>query len=108
MSFRIGIIGCGAMTLGAYVPALRSMPGAYTGAWVAAPSEERRDLVGDALEVPPGARFASGHDLLASPELDAVLILTPPQVRAEFAVAAAAAGKNILCEKPLATRPADA
>jgi predicted dehydrogenase len=113
MNLRIGIIGCGAMTMGAYVPALRSMPEVYTVVAVADPSEERRDLVGEALGVPPSARFASGHDLLtpdleAGPDLDAVLILTPPQVRAEFAVAAAEAGKNMLCEKPLATRPADA
>ena len=108
MNFRIGIIGCGAMTLGAYVPALQSMPEAFTVVAVADPSEERRDLVGDALAVAGGARFASGHDLLAASDLDSVLILTPPQVRAEFAVAAAEAGKNMLCEKPLATRPADA
>ena len=107
MNSRIGIIGCGAMTMGAYVPALQSMPEVYTVVAVADPSEERRDLVGDALGLPGSVRFASGHDLLAA-ELDSVLILTPPRVRAEFAVAAAAAGKNMLCEKPLATRPADA
>ncbi len=108
MNFRIGIIGCGAMTMGAYVPALQSMPEVYTVVAVADPSEERRDLVGEALRVPGPARFASGRDLLAAADLDSVLILTPPQVRAEFAVAAAEAGKNMLCEKPLATRPADA
>ncbi len=108
MNLRIGIIGCGAMTMGAYVPALQAMPGVYTVAAVADPSEERRDLVGDAFGLPPAARFASGHDLVGVPDLDAVLVLTPPQVRAEFAVATAKAGKNVLCEKPLATRPADA
>jgi predicted dehydrogenase len=104
---RIGIIGCGAMTAGAYVPALRSVPETYTVVAIADPSEERRDLVGDALGLPPASRYESGHDLLAA-DLDSVLIATPPQVRAEFAVAAATAGKNVLCEKPLATRPADA
>jgi predicted dehydrogenase len=107
MNLRIGIIGCGAMTMGAYVPALLSLPELYTVAAVADRSQERRELAGDALGLPHSARFASGYDLLAL-EIDAVLIVTPPQVRAEFAVAAAAAGKNVLCEKPLATRPADA
>jgi len=101
------MIGCGAMAMGAYVPALVSMPSTYTVVAVADPSQERRDLAGEALGLPPAARFASGHDLLAA-ELDAVVIVTPPRVRAEFAAAAAAAGKNVLCEKPLATRPADA
>jgi predicted dehydrogenase len=107
VNLRIGIIGCGAMTMGAYVPALQSLPELYSVVAVADPSEERRELVGDAFGLPHSARFASGHDLLAA-ELDSVLIVTPPQVRAEFAIAAAAAGKNVLCEKPLATRPADA
>ena len=107
MNLRIGIIGCGAMTMGAYVPALLSQPQAYTVVAVADPSEERRDLVGDALGVPRSARFASGHDVLTA-AVDSVLIITPPQVRAGLAVAAAAAGKNVLCEKPLATTPADA
>jgi predicted dehydrogenase len=107
MNFRIGIIGCGAMTMGAYLPALLSVPETYTVVAVADPSEERRGLAGDAFGLPPAARFASGHDLLST-ELDSVLIVTPPRVRAEFAAAAASAGKNVLCEKPLATRPADA
>jgi len=107
MKFHIGIIGCGAMTMGAYVPALLSMPETYTVMAVADPGQERRDLAGDAFGLPPAARFASGHDLLTA-DLDSVLIVTPPQVRAEFAAAAASAGKNVLCEKPLATRPADA
>jgi len=107
MNIRTGIIGCGAMTMGAYVPALQAMPEVYTVTAVADPGEERRDLAGDVLGLPRSARFASGYELLGA-ELDAVLIVTPPQVRAEFAVAAASAGKNVLCEKPLATRPADA
>src|SRR5215813_9902762 len=107
MSRRVGIIGCGAMTMGAYAPALKSLPELYAVVAVADPSEVRRDLAGEAFRLASSERFASGHDLLAA-ELDSVLLVTPPQVRAEFAVAAAAAGKNVLCEKPLATRPADA
>jgi predicted dehydrogenase len=39
--------------------------------------------------------------LLADPELDAVLILTPPNAREFFVAAAAAAGKHVLMEKPV-------
>lgn len=39
--------------------------------------------------------------LLADPELDAVLILTPPNAREELVAKAAAAGKHVLMEKPV-------
>lgn len=39
--------------------------------------------------------------LLADPQLDAVLVLTPPNARQEIVAAAAKAGKHILLEKPI-------
>jgi predicted dehydrogenase len=42
------------------------------------------------------------EDALALPEVDLVTIATPPHTHAEIAVAAARAGKHVLCEKPFA------
>lgn len=42
------------------------------------------------------------HDVVNDPEIDVVDICTPNNVHAEIAIAAAKAGKHIICEKPLA------
>jgi predicted dehydrogenase len=45
--------------------------------------------------------FASWHELIASPAIDAVCICVPNGMHAEIAIAAANAGKHVICEKPL-------
>jgi predicted dehydrogenase len=56
-----------------------------------------------------GARpFTDYRELLAEAELDAVDICLPHHLHAEAIVAAAAAGRHILCEKPLCLTAAEA
>jgi myo-inositol 2-dehydrogenase/D-chiro-inositol 1-dehydrogenase len=45
--------------------------------------------------------------LIARPDIDLIDIAAPNNVHAEIAIAAAKAGKMILCEKPLAMNPAE-
>ncbi|HRA68325.1 MAG TPA: Gfo/Idh/MocA family oxidoreductase [Caldilinea sp.] len=51
---------------------------------------------------------ADYHELLARPEIDAVDICVPNHLHAAIVEAAAAAGKHIYCEKPLAMNVAEA
>jgi len=46
--------------------------------------------------------FADAYELLALPDLDAVVIATPTSTHHDLVIAAAKAGKAIFCEKPLA------
>ncbi len=42
------------------------------------------------------------HEIVESPLIDIVDIVTPPNLHAEMAIAAAKNGKHVLCEKPMA------
>jgi predicted dehydrogenase len=71
-----------------------------------------------AVETNPAlAAFADEHglayrsnlgDVLTDPEIDAVILATPHSMHTSQVLAAAAAGKHVFCEKPLALTRADA
>jgi len=52
--------------------------------------------------------FRNYRDLIAMEELDAVSIAVPNYLHARMTIAALEAGKDVLCEKPMATKLADA
>ena len=55
-----------------------------------------------------GVEAMSPEDVLRDARIDAVVLALPPQYHAQFALAAIAAGKHVLVEKPIALNPADA
>lgn len=99
---RLGIVGLGrAFALTA--PALRADRRIDLVAACAPRADSRA-----AFEAEFGGRGYAGLDgLLGHPGLEAVYIATPHELHAEQAIAAAAAGKHVLVEKPLAVSMAD-
>jgi predicted dehydrogenase len=100
---RAGIIGLGFIGE-VHARAVRAVGG--TLAAVADASPERSAATAERL----GAAWAapSAEALLDSPDVDVVHICTPNHLHASLARRAIAAGKHVVCEKPLATNPADA
>lgn len=102
---RIGIIGTGVM--GAFHA--RLLHEEVSGAAVVAVADPDPERAGAAVAAIPGARaFADAGELIAHPDVDAVLIASPDALHAEQTLACIAAGKPTLCEKPLAYSVAEA
>ena len=104
MTVRIGLIGAGGMGR-AHVERIERE---LAGGRVVAVADVNLDGA-RAVAEPLGARvYGSGAELIAAPDVDAVLIATFGKVHAPDVLAAIEAGKYVLCEKPLATTTADA
>jgi myo-inositol 2-dehydrogenase/D-chiro-inositol 1-dehydrogenase len=62
----------------------------------------RDEAAGRALAADVGARWtADAHAAVADPDIDAVIIATPPSTHFDLAARALAAGKPVLLEKPM-------
>jgi len=101
-TLRSGIIGTGFMG-GVHTRAVRAVGGqviAYAGR-----EHERTRTAADGANVPLAL---DPDELVRHPDVDVVHICTPNSRHLELAAAAIAAGKHVVCEKPLATTAADA
>ena len=102
---RVGLVGSGRMGSFHGETLSRRIPGAELVA-VADPAPGAAEKLSAAL----GAERAHTDpaELSAAPDVDAVVIAAPARFHADLVVAAAAAGKSVFCEKPMALTLADA
>ncbi len=101
---RWGILGPGRISRSF----LTGLAGSATEHAVAVGSRavDRAEVTARHFEVPRA--YGSYEQLLADDEIEAVYIGTPNAAHAHWAVAAARAGKHVLCEKPLGASRAEA
>ncbi|MSU61820.1 MAG: Gfo/Idh/MocA family oxidoreductase [Pedosphaera sp.] len=103
---RLGVIGCGNV-LSAYRAAIDKLRARGSAEPVIACGREAQRAAAGAALGP--ARFTTNaQEVITSPEVDLVLILTSMSEHARLASAALQAGKHVLLEKPLATSLEDA
>ena len=99
MKLRWGLIGCGDIARKRVAPALRDTQFSE----LIAVSRARFDLAATfAKDFGAKRWYAEWRDLLSDDEINAVYIATPVHLHAAQAIAAAEAGKHVLCEKPMA------
>lgn len=102
---RLGIVGTGMFTRGSHLPVITSLSGIRVRALCDTDGralEQAKAMVG-----PETQTFTEYQELVALPDLDAVLVATPTHLHAEIATAAFMHGKHVFCEKPLVPRPQD-
>jgi predicted dehydrogenase len=73
---------------------------------IASRSKEKADEAAESLRI--GTTFGSYEELLADPSIEAVYIPLPNHLHLQWTLAAAEAGKHVLCEKPIAMNSDDA
>lgn len=100
-----GILGCARITRRAIIPALQKSPAAKLRGIASREAGTARAWA-DEFQIP--VAHDSYDALLADPSIDAVYIPLPNELHLPWVLAAAAAGKHVLCEKPLARTAAEA
>jgi predicted dehydrogenase len=96
---RVGLIGCGSIAASAHVPALQQLSPLVEVAMVSDIRPQAAERIAQTL----GCGWTVDYRvLLDDPSIDAVVVCTPEFAHAEQVVAAAGAGKHVLCEKPMA------
>jgi len=102
---RWGVLSTASIATEKVIPGIRRAGGCELVA-IASRAEARARAVAERHGI---ARVHGSYEaLLADPEVDAVYIPLPNHLHAEWTLAAARAGKHVLCEKPLALTVADA
>jgi myo-inositol 2-dehydrogenase/D-chiro-inositol 1-dehydrogenase len=96
---RVGVIGVG-MIGRDHIRRIRTV---LAGGTVTAVSDVDPARAGEIGQAIGAACFATGEALIASAEVDAVLVASWGQTHEAYVLAALAAGKPVFCEKPLAT-----
>jgi predicted dehydrogenase len=99
-----GLIGCGDIARKRVAPALRHLPECDFIAVCRRQTDLAESFAGEF-----GARrwYSDWRDLIRDEEVQAVYLATPVHLHAPQTIAAAEAGKHVLCEKPMALNVAE-
>jgi predicted dehydrogenase len=104
-ALRIGVLGAAQITPMALIRPARAVPDVAVTA-IAARDPARARAYADRHDIP--VVHGSYAELVEDPDIDAVYIPLPNSLHAEWTLAAIAAGKHVLCEKPMTSNAKEA
>lgn len=102
---RVGVIGAGANTTSRHIPGLQAIEGVEIAS-VANRTPESGQRVAKQFGIPQVADHWS--DIIADPNIDAIVIGTWPYMHARLSIAALDAGKHVMCEARMARDASEA
>jgi predicted dehydrogenase len=104
--FGYAVVGLGHIA-GYFIDALASSPTCAVAALISGDAAKAQSLAAK-RGIPHSGTYQDFEAVLSQPGVDAVYLALPVSLHREFTERAAAAGKHVLCEKPMAPTSADA
>lgn len=104
MRLRVGVVGAGAMGADHVRTLTRSVPVAH----VTRVFDRDGDRAAAVAATSSAGVAPSADDLISAADVDAVVVASPDVTHVELVLACLAAGKPVLCEKPLAVTASEA
>lgn len=107
-TFGYAVVGLGKYALNQILPAFAECRHARLAALVSGDPAKARRVAGQ-YELDPAKTYSyDDYDRIAQdPTIDAVYIILPNALHADYAIRASRAGKHVMCEKPMATSVED-
>ena len=104
----IAVVGIGQLTLGQILPAFAASKTVRLAGLVSGHPDKAQKIATDYGVDPKAVYTYDNFDSIKdNPDIQAVYIVLPNSMHKEFTIRAAAAGKHVLCEKPMANSPED-
>ncbi len=102
------VVGLGELALGEILPAFRGCERSRVVALVSGHADKARKVAA-VHGVPPSAihDYSNYEQLADNPAVEAIYIVLPNSMHAEFTIRGLRAGKHVLCEKPMAVTVAE-
>ena len=105
---RLGVIGTGVAAHILHWPALKTLSDRYRIVAAANRTRSKGEAFANMIGLDRSSVYGDYRDLLARDDVDVVDLALPPCMNASVAAAAAEAGVDVICEKPVAATLADA
>lgn len=100
------IVGLGSFGVGQVIPGFVSAQKSRMAAFVSG-NAEKAAMIGQRYGVSRFYNYDNFDSIAGNPDIDCVYIVLPVGLHAEYTIRALKAGKNVLCEKPMASTPAE-